>query len=541
MKIKVAAKFDVIIIGSGISGLICAIELAKQKKSVCILTKEAVTESSSQYAQGGIAVPLSQSDSVESHLQDTINASCGLSNIDIAKEIIGKSEEALDKLISYGVKFDLNKENKIHQTKEAAHSASRVCHVGGDASGRLITKALIDKVCRESNISISQGTAVIELLKDESGNVFGILAEDVTHSKFIVLAKDVINASGGAGQLFQYTTNPLVCTGDGIMFSYRAGVLLQDIEMIQFHPTVLQHHGDVLLITEAIRGEGAKLKNINGDYFAVKYHSGAELAPRDILARAILNEMEKTNSSFVYLDVSNFDKGYFEKRFPTIYRECIERKIDLFKTGIPVFPAAHYFIGGVKCDVSGRTNVSGLWAIGEVASNGFHGANRLASNSLLECIVVPHILIEKLLSESSVNPGFPEVNYIDIDFDTNKYDENQITKTLLELKLKNTSTLGLIRSEIPLKTHLNWLNNLSNRYYVDTLSDDFRLQEAKNMILLSQLICLVALERKNSLGVHSREDYPDKPIELKHSVLLKNNQLSWEMGRKEKQLISFLE
>ena len=541
MKIEVAAKFDVVIIGSGISGLICAIELAKNNKSVCILTKEAVTESSSQYAQGGIAVPIGDDDSINLHLEDTLKAGAGLCDSGVAREIISSSKQALEKLISYGVKFDLTQKNKIHQTKEAAHSVARVCHVGGDASGRYISKTLIDKACREQNVSISQGTVVLGLLKDEDNRVQGVIAEDVTRNRFVILAKDIINASGGIGQLFQYTTNPFVCTGDGMIFSYQAGAVLQDIEMIQFHPTVLLEHGDVLLITEAIRGEGAKLKNINGEYFANNYHPRGELAPRDILARAILNEMKKTKSSCVYLDLSSFDKSYFEKRFPTIYNECTERNIDLFGLGVPVFPAAHYSIGGVKCDLSGRTRISNLWVVGESASNGFHGANRLASNSLLECIVVPHILSIALLSSTNNNDKFFSANYIDIQFDNKQYNENEITKILLELKLKNNSVLGLVRSEISLKEHLNWLNKLHDRFSLDILAKDLQEQEVKNMMLLSELITMVSLARKHSLGVHFREDFPEAPVTLKHSILTKNNELSWESQKKEKELISFPE
>lgn len=523
MKFEIAAKYDVVIIGSGISGLLCALELSKQKLNVCIVTKEAVTESSSLYAQGGIAVPLSKSDSVEKHLQDTLNAGAGLCDEIVAREIISSSEIALEQLISYGVKFDLTREENIHQTKEAAHSFARVCHVGGDASGRFITKTLIEKACREPNISISQGSFVLGIFKNDDNNANHVLVEDVAKNKYILSGRDIIIATGGIGQLYEQTTNPLVSTGDGIAMAYRNGADLQDIEMIQFHPTVLLEHGDPFLITEAIRGEGAKIKNVHGEYFAKKYHELAELAPRDVLARAILNEIEKSKSRFVYLDISSFDHRYFKTRFPTVFKTCEERKIDLFNTGIPVAPAAHYFIGGVRCDVNGKTSVPSLWVVGEAGANSFHGANRLASNSLLECIVVPCFLVKNLLTGNFV--PFVKTDYAYIDVDKNNYDEVELLEIKKTLKAKNSLALGLTRDEKTLKEHLNWLSDLKDKINVDTLSVNPQAQELKNMILLSFLICQAAIMRKHSLGVHYRQDFPDKPQEFKHSLFNQNMQL----------------
>lgn len=539
MKLDVKAKFDVIIIGSGISGLICALELSKQKKNVCILTKEAVTESSSQYAQGGIAVPLSGFDSIEKHLQDTLKASSNLCNKEIAKEIIQNSITALEKLISYGVKFDSSAENIISQSKEAAHSVSRVCHVGGDATGRYITKALIDRACREPRISISQGTTVLGIIKDDDGNAIGVLAEDVTRDKYAILANDVIVASGGIGQLYQKTTNPKVCTGDGVIMAYRIGAELQDLEMIQFHPTVFQGDGDPLLITEAIRGESGKLKNINGEYFASKYHELGELAPRDILARAILSEMKNTNSSYVYLDLSSFEQNYFKSRFPTVYQFCLEKRIDLFNSGIPVAPAAHYSIGGIRCNLFGETSIKRLWTVGEVSSNGFHGANRLASNSLLECIVIPHQLVKKLLGQGDSKSQ--NVNFVNIDIDENNYGDDEIKNCICELQYKNMQNLGLIRSDFNLREHLKWLNTTSGKFNIDLLSLNCQAQELKNMLLLSELICKAALERKHSLGVHFRSDFQEPPSDFKHSVFRANKQFFWEKESPQRELVPFLE
>lgn len=525
MRFNVAAKYDVIVIGSGISGLICALELAKRNKTVCVLTKEAVTEGSSLYAQGGIAVPLSKGDSVEKHLLDTIRAGSGLTDINVAREIVAHSVSGLESLISYGIKFDSSLQDKIHLTKEAAHSVSRVCHVGGDASGKYITKVLVDRACREPNISISQGTFALALLTDKKESIIGVLIEDVTREHYALLANDIVIASGGAGQIFENTTNPKVCTGDGIVMSYQAGAELQDLEMIQFHPTVLFDNGDPFLITEAIRGEGGRLKNIKGEYFANQYHKLGELAPRDVLSRAIFFELEKTNSKRVFLDITNFSEDYFKFRFPSVYQTCSDRRIELFKTGIPVSPAAHYFIGGIKCDLSGAANIEHLWCVGECASNGFHGANRLASNSLLECIVAPHFLVSKLLEDFKPNPD--NVTYFEIDLDLKEYNDNVIFRIASDLKKNNSSALGLIRTKSVLSQHLNYLNSLFESLSPDKLSLNCQVQELKNMVTLSFLICQAALKREHSLGVHYRQDFLNLPDEYKHLVSCKNTELYW--------------
>lgn len=539
MKFQVAGKYDVVILGSGISALLCALELAKNKKSVCIITKEAVTESSSRYAQGGIAVPLSEGDSVEKHLADTLLAGTKLCNERVSREILSHSVKAFKKLEAYGVKFDLTADKNIHQTKEAAHSVSRVCHIGGDASGRFITKALIDRVCREPGILISQGSVALSIFRPENcANCFGLLIGDVTRDNYVILSKDIIVATGGLGQIYETTTNPKVITGDGIAMAYFLGAEIQDIEMIQFHPTVLIDNGAPFLITEAIRGEGGRLKNAQGEYFAYRYHERAELAPRDVLSRAILSEMQKTKSNRVYLDLRNLGENYFMSRFPSIYQTCLERKIDLFKRGIPVIPAAHYSIGGVKCDLYGRTSVPGLWTVGEAASNGFHGANRLASNSLLECIVVPELLVNELIArkeEFSLN-----LSDVCLDIDEINYSEAEIDVFIKELQSRNLKNIGLVRTGVKLKEHLEWLNKASKNYNIEIASFNYQVQELKNMLLLSILICNAALERKHSLGVHNRDDYQLLPVEFLHSVY-SSKQLKWESNSTEKQLVAFSE
>lgn len=526
MKYEVAAKFDVIIIGSGISGLLCAIELAKNGKSVFIGTKEAVTESSSLYAQGGMAVPLSNLDSAEKHLEDTLNAGSGLCDLEIAKEIISYSKTAFDQLVNFGVKFDLNNDSTFHQTKEAAHTFPRVVHAGGDASGRFITKTLIDNACREPNVSISQGTIALKILKDSDRCACGVLFEDVAKHRYVVESDHVIIATGGLGQIYKNTTNPLVSTGDGVVMAYEAGAELLDIEMVQFHPTACLVNDEPFLITEAIRGEGARLKNANGDFFASKYHELADLAPRDVLSRAILAEMKVTNSNNVYLDLSNFTKEYFEKRFPTIYQYCLDNKISLFEQGIPVAPAAHYFIGGIKTKIDGSTNVQNLWSVGESACSGFHGANRLASNSLLECIAVPQLLVSSLLSKGSTGSGLSN-DHVEISkVDFNKKD---ITSIVTELKERNLSTLGPVRNLLSLKTHREWLKMMLSRFKVDELSSNYATQELKNMLLITYLINDAAIKRENSLGVHYREDFPELPKSFEHSVTVKSVESSFQL------------
>lgn len=524
MKFQVEAKYDVIVLGTGVSGLICALELAKQNKSVCILTKEAVTESSSLYAQGGIAIPLSKGDSVEKHLEDTIKAGAGLVDPILAREIISYSGIALEKLLSYGVKFDTSS-NGIHQTQEAAHSIPRVCHIGGDATGKYLTKILIDKVCRDPKIFISQGTVALSILKQDEARYLAVLVEDVTRNRYVLASSHLIIATGGAGQLYKETTNPKVCTGDGITMAFRAGIKLRDMEFIQFHPTVLLEGGEPVLITEAIRGEGGLLKNIKGEYFAKKYHEHGELAPRDVLARAIFSEMQCTDSKYVYLDVSKFDKHYFEKRFPTVYKSCTDRKIKLFQKGIPVTPAAHYFIGGISSDLYGRTDVDNIWVVGEVACCGFHGANRLASNSLLECITVPHFLVKKLLESDIEKSHKVDVLYINVD--EKEYDENKLKELVYELQSKNISHIGLVRSGASLTQHLDWLKRNIYDYAVDLPSLFHKVQEVKNMLLLSYLICYLALERKHSIGVHYRDDFRNPVKEPKSSFIGLSYNFDW--------------
>lgn len=523
MRFNIAGSFDVVIIGSGISGLVLALELAKSGKSVFIATKEAVTESSSLYAQGGIAVPLAEGDSFENHLKDTLIAGAGLCNVDVAKRIIEFSKVSFEKLLQYGIKFDKDKNGSVHQTKEGAHSFHRVCHVGGDASGRHIVKVLIDNACREPNISILQGAFVLSILKDSSNIAYGILLQDVTKECYVILASDVVIASGGIGQIYSKTSNPLVCTGDGIVMAYRCGAELMDLEMVQFHPTVCFFGGEPFLVTEAIRGEGGKLKNTDGKYFAFDYHRLGDLAPRDILARAIMQEQNKTRTDHVYLCLKSFSSDYFSSRFPTVYSECISRKIDLFGKGIPVTPGAHYFIGGIKTNISGKTNIDHLWALGECASNGFHGANRLASNSLLECVVSPFFLVESLLSNMCKNTACENLigkNYVEIEYPLSEFpNKEELTRDLNKLKTKNIENIGLTRNEKNLVSHLNWLKLLMDKYQVHSLSYETRLQEFKNMILLSYLITNSALARKYSLGVHCREDSPVlKPEVFEHII-----------------------
>lgn len=517
MKFSVPAKFDVVIIGSGISGLLCAIELAKNGKTVFIGTKEAVTESSSLYAQGGMAVPLNESDSFDKHLQDTLKTGCGLSNIQSSKKIIEYSKIAFEKLVDFGVRFDLNKDQTIHQTQEAAHSFPRVVHVGGDASGRFITKVLIDNACREPNISISQGTVALKLIQNSDSSVSGVLFEDVAKHRYIVETQNVIVATGGAGYLYSNTTNPSVSTGDGIVMAYDAGAELRDLEMVQFHPTVCLSAKTPFLVTEAIRGEGARLKNVNGEYFGKKYHEDADLAPRDVLSRAILKELKETNSSCVYLDISNFTPEYFQSRFPTIYQMCIHNNIDLFNKGIPVAPAAHYFIGGIKVNECGQTNIKGLWSVGECASTGIHGANRLASNSLLECIVVPQFLVQKLLADTTntrLEPSACQINNLDLN-------DRDISDLKDELRTRNLSVLGPVRNNLSLQTHKEWLKSLIQIYKPELLSSSYHIQEFKNMLVLSLLICESAINRKNSIGVHFRDDYPAFPDQIQHQIVQK--------------------
>ena len=495
---------DVIIIGSGIAGVYTALETS-QEYDIAILTKETLDISNSVLAQGGIAVSLDKKDSPELHLKDTLYAGAGLCNEDTVRVLVNEAASNIEALCNFGVNFDRKNQQELALTREAAHSMNRIIHAG-DTTGKEVCDKLISVVKTRKNISIRERTFVIDMIT-EDGVCKGVLAydEDEGELKFFV-SNIVVCATGGYGQLYSNTTNPEVATGDGICMAYRAGAELMDLEFIQFHPTVLYHpQNKNFLISEAVRGEGALLRNINGKRFMPEYHELNELAPRDVVSRAIFEEMKRTGSDCVYLDIIFKDKDYLENRFPNIYKTCLSYGIDITKDYIPVAPAEHYCMGGIRADVHGKTNIKGFFTCGESACNGIHGANRLASNSLLEGLVFGRLIAaqaDSILKDSMSKPSDSSFEYM-----TERWPKD-LDKAAMKLDIQRemTENVGIIRN-------LKGLDKAMVKIlrYKD-LTDDMKNEslhdyELQNIILLSRLVVESALEREESRGAHFRSDF----------------------------------
>ncbi len=386
-------RYDYIVVGSGIGGLYTAL-LAKEQGSVLVITKGSIDDCNTRHAQGGIAAAIGKGDSPELHLQDTINAGAGLSDEEAVNILVTEAPVRIEDMVRYRVPFD-TLDGEIALTMEAAHSVPRILHAGGDATGEHIELALSQQV-RASRIQVLENFLATEI-RLEKGRVAGIRALDCRTGTFEEFECDfLVLATGGAGQLFKYNTNSDIATGDGIALAFSAGAEIADMEFFQFHPTALRMPGvPPFLISEAVRGEGGVLRNADGYRFMADYHERADLAPRDVVARSILNEMKKSHSDRVFLDVTHLPAHTITTRFPHIYRFCLDRGLDITKDLIPVAPAAHYMIGGIRVNTWGETNIPRLFAAGEVACTGVHGANRLASNSLLEAIVFSKRIVER--------------------------------------------------------------------------------------------------------------------------------------------------
>ncbi|CAG7656380.1 L-aspartate oxidase [Paenibacillus allorhizosphaerae] len=493
---------DVIVIGAGIAGLFTALKAAENHK-VLMVTKKSLLDSNTRYAQGGIAAVISDEDSPDYHRQDTLIAGAGLCSSDAVDVLVHEGPAGVNDLIRMGTEFDME-DGHYALTKEGAHSQRRILHAQGDATGAEIVRALSEKTKQDENIEVWDDHFVIDLIT-EDGECFGALVQKPDGHKIFVRANATILCSGGAGQLYRYTTNPEIATADGISIAYRAGANIRDVEFIQFHPTSLCYPGAPrFLISEAVRGEGAVLRNINGERFMEKYHPQLELAPRDVVARAIVNEMETTKSTFVYIDFTHESEEATKHRFPTIYEFCLTYGLDLSSDWIPVAPAAHYMMGGVETDLYGETSVKRLFACGEVSSTGVHGANRLASNSLSEAIVFGRRIVQRIEGLSPVE----RTPVIREQLGRNGNAIQPVVEKKLKLQKVMLRYVGLKRDARGLEKGYEELRRHITIY--DSHLSKREEYEFANLLICALLTTQAALARQESRGGHYRVDFPEK-------------------------------
>ncbi len=529
-----ASKIDYLVLGSGIAGLRAAIELAESGR-VLVLSKGDLLESNTGYAQGGIAAAMSEDDQVFLHLHDTLQAGDGLCREEAVRTLVEEGPKQINKLVEWGMRFDRDGA-KLAFTREGAHSRSRILHAHGDSTGSEILRALIAKVKTLSNIELQPDAFAVDLLM-EGDRVAGVTyLDEKSGASKEVFADALLLSTGGLGQVYKETTNPPMATGDGVAIAYRAGAVLSDMEFIQFHPTALSVKGAPrFLLSEAIRGEGAVLRNILLERFMPRYHEAAELAPRDVVSRAIFMEMQKCQGEFVYLDLTGLDPERVKKRFPRIYSTCLQYNIDISTDLVPVRPAAHYAMGGVATDLHGATSLKGLYAAGEVAATGVHGANRLASNSLLEGLVYgaraasaminrragnsEHLAHAVAAASTASPPSSPQDSGLPA-----ATDEQDLEKLTNQVRSILWEKVGIIRNGTDLCDAVKRLERLAGPPASLKTRQSY---EAQNILEVARLIARSALARQESRGAHYRSDFPLKSAP-KHSFVSKNSSVYLE-------------
>jgi L-aspartate oxidase len=531
-------QFDVLIIGSGLAGLSLALRTAAHKK-VCLVSKRTINDSASDWAQGGIAAVLNDDDSIENHIQDTLIAGAGLCDETVTKLVAEQAKQTVEWLIDQGVGFTREQDDSgYHLTREGGHSHRRVIHAA-DATGHAVQITLSDKVKQHPNITVLENHIAVDLITtrkvknskieptDDNACLGAYVLDNKTGKVITIAAQNTILATGGAGKVYLYTTNPDVSTGDGMAMAWRAGCRIANMEFIQFHPTCLFHpHAKSFLISEVVRGEGGLLKLPDGTRFMPEHDPREELAPRDVVARAIDYEMKKRGLDCVYLDISHKPLAFLQEHFPNIYRRCLELGIDISKQPIPVVPAAHYSCGGVMTDSKGITDIKNLYAVGETACTGLHGANRLASNSLLECLVFGQAAAEDILSQPA--KPMPTLPYWDESRVTDADEEVLITHTWDELRRFMWNYVGIVRTDKRLSRALHRIHMLRDEvhefYSNFKISND--LIELRNLLQVAELIVLSAIERKESRGLHYSKDHPNLDAEAIPTVLEPSNYYS---------------
>ena len=494
---------DVVVIGSGVAGLTTALQIRAHNLSVILITKSYVDEGSTKWAQGGIAAALGPGDSPEQHERDTLVAGAGLCDLPAVKVLVSEGPEAVRKLIARGAVFDKSETGEIALTREGGHLRNRILHAGGDATGAEVSRALLAAVSRDQGIEVIEHALVLDALKSESGRVCGVtlhvIGEGSRDGVGQIMARAVVLATGGLGQVYSQTTNPSVSTGDGVALALRAGADVADVEFIQFHPTVLymgeNSRGQQPLISEAVRGEGAFLVNDRGERFMKSVHPLADLAPRDIVAKEISRQMSKSGAKHVWLDAKSIVD--FKDRFPTIYSSCSQIGIDPSKDLIPVAPASHYASGGIRTDLNGHSSVPGLYAVGETACTGAHGANRLASNSLLEGLVFGARIAEDIAKNLVTWEDPAGSDPIEI----------LISPSVRgEMQRAMSRGASVVRTKDSLSKTLETLNRLKD---ATTIYANVDAWETTNLYLLATAITRSALERTESRGSHTRDDFPE--------------------------------
>jgi L-aspartate oxidase len=502
---------DFLIFGTGVAGLRAAIELAPHG-SVLIVNKGKPLESTTGLAQGGVAVALQEDDSWTSHLNDTLRAGKGLCRTESVEILVREGPRRIQELIDWGACFDQEKGHYLF-AREGAHSHARILRAGGDATGAEILRILSAKVSAFPSVTCLDHHFSVDLLVDDGICLGAVLLRESGGPVMFVGCRGIVLATGGGGQAYSRTTNPAVATGDGMAVAYRAGARLADMEFVQFHPTAISLAGvPALLLTEAMRGEGARLRNKTGEAFMPRYHPDAELAPRDTVAMAIHQEMQCTVSDHVYLDITDHKADFLKQRFPTIYRTCMKYGLDITRDWIPVSPAAHFMIGGVETDINGATNLPGLYAAGEVAACGVHGANRLASNSLLEGLVIGASAAKALAVYKPHHADHRAIlsrkakDYVTAMASEKKHPTRSIDKDRNHLRELMWNNVGIVRKKASLTEALKILERWDAWQKAKPVSQ--KMGEFQNLLTISNLIAKAALLREESRGVHYRTDHP---------------------------------